>query len=191
MTRLKFIIPPDHGTMLLANTIVSRYETNRANQSNLSNWIISFGVKRAGSEDTYILVWTKTKNQKAGCVCPPSTPKERKQEWGPKSPCKSVGGSIPTKWEGPKQGHTQLESHKSRKLCILKLWGPGLVSKGASRGQWFFHLAYYLWLIIANNIIDNDYTRIQLQLKDQLPLSPKKQMSCRISRWGKEAMSGS
>ena len=30
----------------------------------------------------------------------------QKIRWGPKSTCKSVGGSIPTKWEGPKHAQS-------------------------------------------------------------------------------------
>ena len=32
----------------------------------------------------------------------PTTAREVQPEWGPESPCKSVGGPIPTKWKGPK-----------------------------------------------------------------------------------------
>ena len=37
---------------------------------------------------------------------PVTTTREVQPEWGLKSPCKSVGGSIPTKWEGPKHAQS-------------------------------------------------------------------------------------
>ena len=36
----------------------------------------------------------------------PTAAREVQPEWGPESPCKSVGGSIPTKWKGPKHAQS-------------------------------------------------------------------------------------
>ena len=52
-----------------------------------------------------------------------TTAREVQPEWGPKSPCKSVGGSIPTKWEGPKHAQSGPRSISQHPWVQNMAWG--------------------------------------------------------------------